>query len=567
MIFPKTIITTILALMIIVTGTAVALDVPHDKYVIGDETIAIDCFSCHVVHNYLGPSLTGYDAIVNLCKSCHSDVGPGPVVDTHRDQPCTICHNPHTQDQNITHGSTYGKFIRTQVETPNSGVKNVEFTAPTGDNSFADGDTTYDGICEVCHTPPTKYHTNNGDVEGAHHDGEYCVGCHGHVDGFSFGMGGGAHVTHVTKNYGPRSLCEDCHGNDLPLLDGGNDLAGTDVCNECHSPDGVALAKGYWDSFGSSEGIEDSWAVEEGEASYCGSCHDDDAAEIYGVEAPDISLFWTAGHGRTGANVACGDCHDILTNHIDGNARTYGFNSAYYGPNQSGDAYASGYRLKYVNGEVPLMIPANYSITFSYNAGLMRDTAFRLCFECHDSSNVFDNTPGDGLDTNFKASQPNPPRNYSYAWGSGADTNEHVSHIMNYVGPFADSDWDTGTDGPGGSNGNDTTTGCFACHNVHGAAGAAGSTNEAMIRDGSLAGRTSYGFSYVIEDTGSGGYPWVTSTGATQAASVGAIFRNNTNSMCGATCHGYTTQTDPSYDASGSSWGTYLEYYRPWQNY
>jgi hypothetical protein len=217
-------------------------------------------------------------------------------------------------------------------------------------------------------------------------------------------------------------------------------------------------------------------------------------------------------------------------------------------------------------GEVPLMIPANYGITFRYNALDMKDIAFRLCFTCHDSSAVFDNTPGDGIESNFKASLPIPPRNYSYAWGSGADVNEHVSHLMNYVGPFADSDWDTATNGPGGSNGHDTLTNCSSCHNVHGAAGTAGSTNAPMIRDGSLAGRTGYGFSYVIEDTESGGYPWVTSSGATPSTGVGAVFRNNTADMCGGSmCHGNPAPpSSSSYDATGSSWGTYLEYYRPW---
>lgn len=90
-----------------------------------------------------------------------------------------------------------------------------------------------------------------------------------------------------------------------------------------------------------------------------------------------------------------------------------------------------------------------------------------------------------------------------------------------------------------------------------------------MIRDGSLVGRTGYGFSYVLEDIGSGGYPWVTSTGATQATSVGAIFRNNTANMCaGSMCHYEPVPpAGSSYDATGSSWGTYLEYFRPYYDY
>ena len=259
----------------------------------------------------------------------------------------------------------------------------------------------------------------------------------------------------------------------------------------------------------------------------------------------------------------CTQCHDRDSAHIDGQPRTYAFNSAYYGPSESGVAYASGYRLLYVNGQVPLMIPSQYGITFDYNAGLMKNTAFRLCFECHEMSKVFDDIAGDGLSTRFKATLPNPPRNYSYAWGSGVDVNEHVAHLQYYIQTVWDSDWDTGTTGSAADW--DSLVTCSSCHNVHGAAGNCGSTNEPMIRDGTLAGRTGYGFSYVVEDSGAGGYPWVTSAGATQANSVGAILRNNTANMCGGSaCHG-----DPAppggcgYDASGYGWGSYLEFYRP----
>ncbi|MDY6990784.1 MAG: hypothetical protein SWQ30_22305 [Thermodesulfobacteriota bacterium] len=306
-------------------------------------------------------------------------------------------------------------------------------------------------------------------------------------------------------------------------------------------------------------------AMDTARAADCICCHDGSDPL-----APNVGLFYISGHGRCG--VQCIDCHDSSIPH-DGISRTYAFDPSaspsQYDPALSGVAYAQGYQLKYVGGEVPLMIPTNYNITFSYNAQLIRDTAFRLCFSCHDKTTLLDNTPGDGLNSNFKATLPNPPRDYSYAWGSGADINEHVSHIMNYVGPFADSDWDIGTTGPGGIEGRDTLMTCTSCHNVHGVAGAHGSTNEAMIRDGSLVGRTGYGFSYVVEDTGVGGYPMVTSDGATKSNSTGAILRNNTANMCGGSmCHGNPASPPASsYDATGSSWGTYIEYYRPWQDY
>jgi hypothetical protein len=394
-----------------------------------------------------------------------------------------------------------------------------------------------------------------------------------------------SHSTHTEHDSddlrGPNVTCAECHDTDnFPYFISGNDsngdgkfdLSETDICDGCHSPDGAYDgvndpefgAKVNWDS-----GVYEDGYLLAGKEEWCAGCHDMGTSLIHGVDAPPVAGdgvtwgYFINGHGNH--TLSCTDCHDTTIVHLDGEPRTYTFDASYYSPAESGVAYAEGYRLLDVDGEVPLMIPANYSITFSYNAQTMKDNAFRLCFDCHISSQIFDDTPGDGIDSNFKASLPNPPRNYSYAWGSGADVNEHVSHIMNYIGPFTDSDWDTETDGPGGSNGSDSMTMCFACHNVHGAAGSEGSTNEVMIRDGILTGRTGYGFSYVIEDVESGGYPWVTSTDATRSTSVGAIFRNNTANMCaGFMCHGTPTPpSESSYDASGSSWGTFLEYFRP----
>jgi uncharacterized delta-60 repeat protein len=324
---------------------------------------------------------------------------------------------------------------------------------------------------------------------------------------------------------------------------------GVTACIVCHCPQTV------------SSDCSESGCHGPGAMDNCTWCHDGSQ-----LSAPDVGFFYTSGHGKFG--IDCIACHDSSIPH-DGIARTYSFDSSQYDPSLSGVAYATGYRLKYVNGEVPLMIPTSYGITFSYDAQSIKANAFRLCFNCHDSSKILDNTPGDGIDSNFKARLPNPPRDYSYAWGSGADTNEHASHIMNYIGTFADSDWDATTTGQNDSNGLDSLLTCSSCHNVHGAAGTHGSTNDPMIRDGSLTGRSGYGFSYVVEDVGAGGYPMVTSVGASQSTSVGAVFRNNTADMCGGSmCHGNPGPPPASsYDASGSSWGTYIEYYRLWEHY
>ncbi|MCP4251157.1 MAG: hypothetical protein GY778_29315 [bacterium] len=546
----------------------------------------IKCATCHNQHNNEdGTPYLRVPANV-LCQDCHAD----HVIHTPSGawQPtCLDCHTPHDpDDHNLS-------LVRASVDSRTLGVdKAVVFTARTGPNSFDDGDpAANDGICQICHTA-TDYHMHDG-TGVPHNDGTDCTSCHPHDAGF-MPVGGsctgchgqppdgdvspntaGSHAFHMTDPSGPQLAdCFTCHAG----LSTGNhnngsasfatgvdadgngdiDLSETDVCDACHSPDG---------SFdGSAEG-KTNWDASTSVS--CEGCHDTGSSTIQGVSAPPVAGdnstwgYYATGHGRTGM-VECTACHDPSSPHFDGVASTYSFDSSYYGPTQSGVAYAAGFRLKDVNGEVPLMIPANYNITFGYDSALMRDTAFRLCFECHDGSKLLDDTPGDGIDSNFKASLPNPPRNYSYAWGSGADVNEHVAHIMNYIGPFADSDWDTDTTGSGGSDGHDTLIACSSCHNVHGAAGTEGSTNEVMVRDGILVGRTGFGFSYVVEDDGAGGFPWVTSTDATRAASVGAILRSNTSDMCaGSMCHDNPAPpVGTSYDAIGSGWGTYLEYYR-----
>jgi len=507
--------------------------------------------------------------------------------------PCGDCHNPHNVEPTnevFIKGELGGKTVsnlKASTQTRSGTGTGREICTKChgyGDIgasvTFRDVNPLYNSTSVIVKTPSNITQHNSSDSTP-------CVDCHKH-NGIGASCGGchssmsKSHDTHETAVFGPNmascSGAGGCHkGGHSGVFNDDLPLATTGVCDDCHSPDG-----GYdgVDSSGDSVGAKDNWGngvygsnntLIPGKEKWCVGCHDDEPATIDTVDAPKVGGdgstfgYFITGHGADD-KVPCDACHNVDITHFDGEARTYSFDSGYYGPSQSGVAYASGYRLKYVNGEVPLMIPANYGTTFSYNAQTMRDDAFRLCIDCHDSTKIFDDTPGDGIDSNFRASFPNPPRGYSYGVGSGGDTNEHVAHIMNYIGPFADSDWDALTTGPGGSGGSDTTMACSNCHNVHGASTVFGSTNEVMIRDGSLAGRTGYGFSYVIEDTGSGGYPMVTSTGANKSLSVGAIFRNNTANMCGGSmCHGSPTPPAASgYDASGSSWGTYLEYYRPY---
>ncbi|MBN2563579.1 MAG: hypothetical protein JXQ75_21885 [Phycisphaerae bacterium] len=577
----------------------------------------VECTTCHAPHfaDSGGANDGEGDGMLlrgandeKFCQTCHTEhaihsVG-GPWQPTCKE--CHDTHDPDNENLSLVASSVYNKTLDED--------KPVVFTARTGPDGFGDAGPVDDGICQVCHTA-TTYHLYDGSGAG-HYNGQDCTACHTHADGFMpsggacdachgqppdsqppigdvFPNRAGSHAAHMSATHGPGiSSCFVCHaalsaGTHLNTFvsfasgvdangNGNIDLDETDVCDACHSPDGAFDgvndaafgAKANW-----ADGVYNEGELMPGKAEWCAGCHDLGTSTIQGVSAPPVAGdnatwgFFANGHGRGGGHATgCTSCHDATSAHFDGLARTYSFDSAYYGPGQSGVAYAAGYRLRDVGGEVPLMIPANYNITFGYDASLMKATAFRLCFKCHLADKVLDDTPGDGIDSGFKASLPNPPRDYSYAWGSGADVNEHVAHILNYIGPFADSDWDAGTNGPGGADGRDSLTACSSCHNVHGAVGIEGSTNEAMIRDGALAGRPNgYGFSYVIEDVGSGGYPMVTSTGATRSNSVGSVFRYNTANMCGGMmCHGDPdSPPGSSYDATGSNWGTYLEYYRP----
>jgi predicted CxxxxCH...CXXCH cytochrome family protein len=60
----------------------------------------------------------------------------------------------------------------------------VKLFRSIGANDYADGDATYDGICEVCHTQ-TMFHRNNATGDHVHQLSNGCTGCHTHADGFA----------------------------------------------------------------------------------------------------------------------------------------------------------------------------------------------------------------------------------------------------------------------------------------------------------------------------------------------------------------------------------------------
>ncbi|MDY6834833.1 MAG: cytochrome c3 family protein, partial [Chloroflexota bacterium] len=428
-------------------------------------------------------------------------------------------------------------------------------TSPSGDERSALLHTNNRGVCAQCHVDlsgQVYMHGTGGGTGGG--GGGGCEDCHGYT---------GSHATHTTVNSkGPATPlddCADCHDtSNYPNFNDGKNLNDTDVCNTCHSPGGtydgvddpIIGAKNNWSS-----GVYNS-PLPFAKRQWCVGCHDEQAAVIDGVTAPDVSLFWSTdgGHGRNDA-VVCEDCHDTSTGtHIDGEDRTY----TYTGVGQSYADYQTGYRLKMVGGEFPMAIPKSDS--------LPEVNDYRLCLECHPSADIFDDTAP--YATNFN----NSGVNAAYGFGS-YDVNSHRTHTLGLYpstgqiidatsgkphwlhsseGLFWDSDWDPSTGDAG--KWADSGHSCVTCHNIH------GSTYPGMIRDGKLVDRdkdsaatfNGLEFSYITD----AGFPTVTSTGATQANSLGGIMRVGFNGnpankrICRMQCHQDSPAPYPEYTSS-----------------
>jgi len=109
-----------------------------------------------------------------LCSDCHAEA-------THKNANCMECHQSHNS------GNLAG--IRPTLRTTDRIEAAVRFLTRTGANSFADGDGTHDGVCEVCHTTTTRYRRDGSAFKnhtgGFDYTGKDCVICHTHEGGFS----------------------------------------------------------------------------------------------------------------------------------------------------------------------------------------------------------------------------------------------------------------------------------------------------------------------------------------------------------------------------------------------
>jgi hypothetical protein len=447
-------------------------------------------------------------------------------AEVHHVEDCTVCHYGlgGPSEASLCKDSANLKMVREEIETPNSGTKQVTFTGP-----YVRGENPYDGVCEVCHTQ-TLVHTNTGDGVN-HYDGKDCILCHPHAQpGEMFSTaecyGPESHHTHIRGNKGPEiGDCTDCHLNhaNYMLFADGEPLASTTACDNCHSSGGTyggaAIAKANWDD---GVYVADGTALQSGKEQWCAGCHDDEPANSKkdgsGVDAPNIIGedlngddipdygYYASGHGRDTAKLTCDVCHDLTRPHIDGNPKTYEVDESTWLP-------APENRLAVIN---------SYNDGYRLNAGLVVPTTsqepqlFSLCTNCHMS--VL------GTVSNFRFDKT--PVNYLHG--------DHISISMCWA-------WDSDADGQGGSacNGGDSGVSCPACHNVHGSPMDVSGTlyqNPVMVSHGELT-NTVPGLNFRWYTDGYGGSQGGVPTSDLMASQSGAVWCNPP-SCAVEPCHG-----------------------------
>jgi hypothetical protein len=399
---------------------------------------------------------------------------------------------------------------------------NVKLYGSEGVNSFADGDATYDGVCEVCHTQTTHFRNDGSGSDQLHTNvgspaGTDCIQCHFHVNGFGHGGGGAgcvechghdagtlydpdmsvpytpgataspgngtfkSHSTHTELDSddirGPGIYCNTCHDiNNFPYFnsgtdgngDGKYDLSETDVCDGCHSPSGAFDGV---NSSGASIGAKDNWkngvytgsTLTAGKERWCVGCHDQGTSVIGGRQAPDVAgddVNYGFYQSGHGSESAIQECSSC--HGLDMNHNFDGQQTYAV----ASDNYRVGYRLKDVGGNDPQNIPYVHPSECNYNQA---PTDFELCYSCHSEQNLLNDTRAVG----YLSCTSNPYNNAASMTTSFRDVlggeNIHADHLISVGAWFFALDpspkWDSDGDGS-----LDSAVFCSTCHNPHGPA-------------------------------------------------------------------------------------------------
>ncbi|MEW6601746.1 MAG: CxxxxCH/CxxCH domain-containing protein, partial [Nitrospirota bacterium] len=335
-----------------------------------------------------------------------------------------------------TFAVVYGKLVESTVSTPNSGDRTVRFFRNTGTNSFADGDSAYDGICEVCHTQ-TVYHRNNASGNHTHNAGTKCTVCHQHKDGFK---GTGCDVCHgyppvvSTASGGPNGLVNN------PGITGSQTAGAHDKhvrtkyypCDYCHYN---SVGSGATHNDGPPQEITMGFSLFGG--IYAGGIYDGQSAVGYDSSEPNTTVIDPAAGSKTCSNiychgelpngtkwgsgtnttpawdaaVNCGDCH-LATN---ANPPTIGSHKKHTGDtapdlNLACTLCHADYASKHADSQVDVVFADDSRVSgASYSGTAAMFDSYGQCsnIQCH--SNV-QNSTGTGGPTAYS----------SPVWGSGA---------------------------------------------------------------------------------------------------------------------------------------------------
>lgn len=224
------------ALLLFVCAASCSED--HKHLALPDDTPSVDpphvpaaqiyCTTCHDPQDFTDKGGS------TRCLRCHDPGGLGvaapanvhasAVVGTKYGSwamECVDCHDPHMQLQ--------GAGSKLLKET----LSGSPLTAllPSGVLNYASG-STYDGICDSCHTQ-TTHHRNNASGSHLHQLGNKCTDCHLHADGFK-----------------ATGKCGDCHG--VPPNTGAHQVhfsgaltdatyGGTEITSDYPSPSGYVF--------------------------------------------------------------------------------------------------------------------------------------------------------------------------------------------------------------------------------------------------------------------------------------------------------------------------------------
>lgn len=383
-----------------------------------------------------------------------------------------------------TFAITYGKLVKDVVNT-----KDVKFFRPTDTNSFADGDGTYNGICEVCHTQ-TTYHRNNASGDHTHNVATKCTLCHDHKEGFKASCNachgnppqsdttgpdglvrtpsptgsvkGITHVRHATGGSNYSFVCDTCHSSGMPVTpipdyktQIGFNIFGWPGAGTTYKGQTLLAPYSYEYTNGTTEGTT---------TFQCSNiyCHG---------RKPDGTV-WGAGNNTNplwNGTVVCGDCHKATnadnptvgshSKHTEGIGYNYSCGLCHKDPNTD--------RSAHVNNKSEVVFSSNWRTSGgSYSGTDTMLDAYGQCTNIYCHSTVQTSPPGG---TPIYRTTPTWGENNSlwcqdchYDSESDPDlvTGSHRKHFEYYP--------DNETSCALCHNNNQIDDACFACHDVPG---------------------------------------------------------------------------------------------------